>query len=179
MSIYMKIKFQNKKAADITGDVTENMHLDWIQISDVNFGVSKHVEYEAYRNSTANRHISTAQHSEITLNKMACSATPGLFDLSNKADTVTIQIDVTATINDNLGSAAQFVSAITAEKTKLSYIIEGAVLTHYQTSINSQGTVHERISIAYEKMSLKYFGDATVPKSSGFDYIDHKDHQPA
>src|SRR6185312_12691441 len=92
MSIYMQIKYQNKDAPDITGNAQEPSHIGWISLLNTDLGISKQIEYYPYRNSAANRNVSHPKNSTLMLKKTNCPASPLLYDLSCKTDTVRIEI---------------------------------------------------------------------------------------
>jgi type VI secretion system Hcp family effector len=170
MTIYLKVTYQNKsESISIQGDVNTPSHLDWISIKSLQHKVTKEVDFFERRNSTANRMIYTSDNAPVTFTKSGCVASFELFDLVNKADTMTVEIHIFASSQNGISQVLDNSALVP----KVIYYFEGVQFTKYHASITEGGDIVENISFVYERISVDYV--ASQNKAKGFCYINHLD----
>ena len=133
MAIYMN--FNNKA---IKGNVTAAGYEDWIELDSLNFGNGRGITMEV--GNMANREASRPSMSEVSVSKMMCNASGGLFKESlTGVEGVKVIIDIVQT------------GAKQVEK-YASYTLEDVLISSYSVNASGGSAPHETLSMSYAKL---------------------------
>lgn len=132
MAIYMEIE-------DITGNVTEEGHADWIEVDSLQWGVGRAISSAIGRSS--DRESSQPSISEISITKLMDESSPDLFTEACTGDGKTVTID--------------FCKTGTEVETYMQYELENCMISGY--SVSSGGDrPQESISLSFTKITMTY-----------------------
>lgn len=150
MAIYLEIE-------DITGNVTEQGHEEWIEVDSLQWGVGRAISSEIGR--AADRESSQPSISEITVTKMMDASSPDLFTEACTGDGKTVTIDFCKT--------GQEVEAY------MQYELENCMISGYSVSSGGDRPV-ETISLSFTKITMTYTpteenGELGSPIPAGYD----------
>ncbi len=150
MALYMQID-------DITGNVTESGHEEWIQIDSLQWGVGRAISSEIGR--AADRESSQPSISEITVTKLMDESSPDLFTEACTGDGKTVTIDFCKT-----GQSVE---------TYMQYELENCMISGYSVSSGGDRPM-ETISLSFTKITMTYTpteetGELGSPIPAGYD----------
>lgn len=142
----------------IKGETSDKNHKDYIDVLDVEFGVSRAIT--SATSTQGDRESSNAVISDLTIKKIMDKATPYIFIETCCGRGKTLKIVMTKT---GAGGGADVF---------LEYTLENALYAHMQTNHNGLRPI-ETIKISFTKMTVKYLtydedGNLEAPQTVGF-----------
>jgi type VI secretion system secreted protein Hcp len=137
------------KYGTVKGNVTEEGHKDWIQLSSFQWGVGRGISSPTGHSS--NRESSAPSVSEITVSKATDVATDGLLDAALQGEGVKVEIDFCKTEKGKL-------------EVYLKYDLEDCMISGY--SISSGGDMpSESISLNFTKIETAFTAELASGKA--------------
>jgi type VI secretion system secreted protein Hcp len=152
MAIYVQID-------GIKGNATQEGHKDWLDISSLQWGVSRRLATPT--GSSINREASEPSVSEVTLTKLLDASSPPIFQqaTTGKAGGIKTTIHLVTTGDPGL--------------TYMEYVLENSLISSYSVS-SSGDRPYETIMINFTKITMKFtpYDDKNKPGSpvgAGYD----------
>lgn len=150
MALYMEIE-------DVTGNVTEEGHADWIEIDSLQWGVGRAISSAIGR--SADRESSQPSISEITVTKLMDESSPDLFTEACTGEGKLVTIDFCKT-----GAEVE---------QYMQYELENCMISGYSVSSGGDRPM-ESISLSFTKITMTYTpteidGSLGDPIPAGYD----------